>query len=126
MPIDNCKRCQKVFQRNVSPFCEECYQGRVTEFSDLYRFLQENASMPIEEVAETCQIPLRELEELLFSGQLGTAGTKVIHKCPRCKQHIPLNQQSGRFCQTCKAKMENEVRIMDESAAKPQHKPKHK
>ena len=115
MPAANCKLCKRMFNKVYSPYCPECYEVHSENLSEIYRFIQENETMTLEEIALHSDISVQELERVLFSGELGTASSKVIYHCQRCDIAIsPLNRR-GRFCLRCTSTIEKEAKIDAES-----------
>lgn len=118
MPPANCKKCSKVFDKVYTPYCNNCYAEHSENLSNIYRFVQDNNTMSLDQVALSCNISIGELERILFSGELGTASTKIIYECQRCETLIsPLNRR-GRFCLKCTRTIEKEGKIDEESKKK--------
>ena len=115
MPPANCKKCNKVFDKVYTPYCTDCYAVHSENLSNIYRFIQENNTMSLDQVAVNCGLEPNELERILFSGELGTASSKIIYECQRCETPIsPLNRR-GRFCLRCTQTIEKEAKIDAES-----------
>ncbi len=110
----NCKKCNIVFKKVYTPYCPTCYQSTVARFSEVYRLLQDDGDglMTLEDIASRSNVPLGDIEELFFNGQLGTAAVKIVHKCQRCRIPItPINRKSRYFCITCTEKTEVEAKL---------------
>jgi predicted amidophosphoribosyltransferase len=122
MPVANCSKCNKLFQRTTVPFCPACQQESQSHISAVYRFIYDHPNLTTEEIAKQCDVPLKELEAMLFSGKLGTAAERVISHCQSCNRSIPALKQKGRFCPACALKLEvkeREVPAADKQATKP-------
>ena len=89
MTVANCKKCNRVFQRQHSPLCAACLEENSSLLSTAYRFIQANPQTLLEEVAAYCGTPYRELEALFLEGKLGTAAQQVLYRCQRC--HTPMD-----------------------------------
>lgn len=111
MDFANCKRCNKIYRKLHSPYCGTCYKMHMANFSHVYRYLQDHPTMTLTDIAEECHVPVKELEELLFTGQLGTASEKIIYHCQRCATPMAPLQRRGRFCLPCTRKVEEEGKI---------------
>lgn len=108
MAVANCKRCKAIYKKVYSPYCSGCYQMHMQNFSRVYRYLQERSNaflFTLEELATNCQIPLAEIEEMYYTGELGTASLKIQHCCQRCNVAIAPVQRRGRFCPKCADKV---------------------
>jgi hypothetical protein len=124
MTVANCSKCRRIFQRTHGPLCPECHQESISQVSQVYRFVQNNPQMTLDEIAEHCGVPFKELEKMLFEGKLGTAASKVIYHCQRCGQPMAAMMRRGRFCMGCAGKIENEAGLlqMPSDKAKPEQK----
>lgn len=107
MPIENCSKCQKIFQRTLHPLCPTCHQQSMGKLSEVYQFIQSNPQQTIEKVAAGCNLPVKELESMLYAGKLGDAAGKIMSHCQSCAKTIPVMGQKGRFCMDCATKLEN-------------------
>lgn len=119
MSVANCKRCNKVFSKAYSPFCPECHEIHMGMFSKVFRFLQDKSTpkMTLEDIADHCQLPLKQMEDIFFGGELGTASHKVIYNCQLCDIPIAPVRGRGKFCFTCTDKLEGGEAKREERAA---------
>ena len=109
MPVSNCAKCKRVFSRTHSPLCPACQQAAFSQVSHVYRFVQGNPQMTLEEIAENCTVSVKELEKMLSEGKLGTAASKIIYHCQRCSVTLSVVMRRGRFCPECAEKIEAEA-----------------
>lgn len=109
--VANCTRCQRIFQRTHSPMCPECHQDYMSKLSHVYRYVQEHPQMTLEDIAEQCELPYRDVEELFFQGKLGLATSKVIYHCQRCSLPMAATMRKGRFCTQCAEQFEAEAKL---------------
>lgn len=107
MTIANCAKCGRIFQRTHSPMCPPCVQETASLISMVYRFIQANPALTIDQVADQCGLPLRDVEAMLFQGKLGTAAAHLMSYCQRC--NVPIVASRGHFCVNCAGKLENEA-----------------
>jgi hypothetical protein len=87
--------------------CSECNQLSLSQVSSAYRFIQQNPHLTLEEVADSCLIPYKELEQMLFDGKLGLAASNVIYHCQRCGRPTDARIRRGHFCVGCADQIEN-------------------
>lgn len=121
--VANCTQCNRIFKRQHSPMCPECHQVYMAKLSNVYRFVQENPHLTLEDIAEQCDLPLREVEALFFQGKLGTATTQIIYHCQLCNRPMASNMLKGRFCVSCAEQFETEAKLHEvETFDKPRSK----
>jgi DNA-directed RNA polymerase subunit RPC12/RpoP len=111
--IANCLHCNRIFRKHENPLCPECHQAALAKFSHVYRFVQENPNSTLENIAEQCNVPLREVQTLFFQGKLGTATAQIIYHCLRCNRPLAANMRKGRFCMHCTEQFEAEAGLND-------------
>lgn len=103
--------------------CPECHQESLSQVSYVYRFVQENPQMTLEDIADHCHVPFKELEKMFFEGKLGTAASNVIYHCQRCGRPMSAIMRRGRFCIGCAEKIETEAGISLLEKEKQEKKP---
>jgi hypothetical protein len=120
MPVANCPKCNKLFQRTTVPLCPACHQESQNHISAVYRFICDHPNQTTDEIAKQCNLPLKELETILFSGSLGTAAQHVIFHCQRCNRAMSALKRKGHFCPECAMKLDvkEKEHPADKSAAK--------
>lgn len=109
MPLDNCKRCGRLFQKTNHPVCSGCYTFEQNQNMEIYRYIQENPGVTLDELADRFHMPLKEIETLIFSGALGTANQLVKSYCALCKCEMSQVNRVGHFCYKCNNSFEKEA-----------------
>jgi predicted amidophosphoribosyltransferase len=112
--IANCAKCQKVFQRLNSPFCQDCLQTTHETFTQLYRVLQQSGArggISADELARETGISAAEIEAMYHSGRLGTAGIFLKLPCSICRNVVGEMERKGRFCNKCSEKLAKEAKV---------------
>ncbi len=109
MSIANCKRCGRVFQKTISPLCQNCLNYEDSQSREIYRYVQANPGVNEKKLAEQFEIPVQDVENLLFSGLLGTAGGLVLSQCARCKCDMSLIRQTKYYCEPCNRIIKEEI-----------------
>lgn len=74
--------------------------------------------MTLEDIAEQCDLPFREVEALFFQGKLGTATGQVIYHCQFCNRPMAAHMRRGRFCVHCTEQFEAEAGLSETEAEK--------
>lgn len=118
MSLDNCRRCNRVFARNLSPLCQDCLSYEQQVNMEVYRFVQSNPGTTMQEIADQFGMPLKDVEALVFSGALGTANQLIVTKCARCKCDMTFVNRVGYFCYGCNQFMEKESGRLPEDQKK--------
>lgn len=116
MPIANCPKCQKVFQRAMNLLCPTCHQASLGQANRVCQFIERHPHRTLEEIANACEIPLKDLEALLYSGKLGALIQQIIVHCQSCNNLIAPLGTTGRFCASCTHKLENKTGVLSKTA----------
>lgn len=103
MNVRNCKRCGKIFNYISGPvICPRCRQDQEDKFQEVKKFVQENHGADIAEVAEACEVEVKQIRQWIREERLQFADDSPIRiPCEGCGAMI----QSGRFCDKCKAEL---------------------
>jgi hypothetical protein len=117
MGISNCIKCNKVFQKTQSPLCSDCLGATKGIVFSVIDFVVANPGLTVEEVAQQCHLPLKDMEEMLFSGRLGTAAAHIMFKCKGCHKKMSARLRKGQFCPECANKIETKVTQLEREAA---------
>ncbi len=135
MNIINCVRCNKLIQQSYSSLCPDCRAATYDHASHVREFVMAHPGLMVEEVARDCQLSLKDMEDMLFSGRLGSAAAMIMFKCQSCHTKVSAQHRKGRFCPECANKIETQVIQLErdaaaqkekEKAAQPQRKPEKK
>jgi len=124
MNVRNCKKCGKIFNYIAGPIiCPRCRQGQETKFQEVKKFVQENHGADIKEVAEACEVEVKQIRQWIREERLQFADDSPIRiPCEGCGAMI----QSGRFCDKCKMELTNGFKHsigMDKPKEEPARKP---
>lgn len=105
MNVRNCKKCGKIFNYIAGPvICPRCKEGQEAKFHEVKKFVQENRGADIAEVAEACEVDVKQIRQWIREERLQFADDSPIRiPCESCGAMI----QSGRFCDKCKAELSN-------------------
>lgn len=108
MDVRNCRSCGRLFNYLTGPqMCEGCKSALEEKFQIVKEYVRENRSAPINDVAENCDVSVKQLkqwvreERLIFSEDSG-----VFLQCEMCGGPIRM----GRFCESCKNKLQGDLR----------------
>lgn len=102
MPLSNCPRCKRVFNKLAGvPMCDACRQREEEEFELCYQFLRKTPNASIAEVSEGTGVEASRIMEFYRTGRLiaGDAG----YPCEKCGG--PTHR--GAYCDKCVSSMRN-------------------
>lgn len=123
MEVKSCRRCKRLFNYLVGPYlCPKCKEELEEKFQEVKKYVQENPTCNINQVARECDVEINQLtlwireDRLQFSEASGS-----MVGCERCGVAI----KSGRFCDECKVAM---TKSFNQAIAskKPESKPEDK
>jgi len=100
LPIQNCKKCGKLFVSSGLAICEECVEKEDEQFQTVKRYLAENPGSSVIMVSEETGVPVETVTEFIRQGRLmgiEPHSTESVLVCVICKKPI----SSGRICDEC-------------------------
>lgn len=112
MNVRNCIRCGKIFQYSAGkPICPNCRKDLEVKFKDVRDFIKKNPQCSIAEVAESCEVEVKQIKQWIREERLSFSKDSAIGiDCEICGKTI----KTGRFCDSCKGTMSKELeRAMD-------------
>lgn len=118
MPLSNCPRCKRVFNKLAGvAMCDACRQREEDDFEACYQFLRQTPNASIAEVSEGTGVEASRIMEFYRTGRLiaGDAG----YPCEKCGG--PTHR--GVYCEKCVAGMRDALGApapTDPFAPKPQ------
>ena len=116
MSIANCPKCNKVFTKYADPLCSECMKEEENIFSGVKKYLQDNPGSSLGQVAIETGVSTKKIMRYLKEGRLIITNTEGIElTCISCGKRI----FTGRYCDACVIKVNQEVGDLFSSAKKP-------
>ena len=99
MELMNCRNCKKLFNYITGEkLCPACKALMEDKFQEVKRYIEENPRENINQVAETCDVSIRQIKNWVREERLSfTEDSLVGLECERCGRMI----HSGRFCKEC-------------------------
>lgn len=104
MSVINCKKCNKVFKKQLSDYCPICIGERSELFTRLYRTIQhseKDGGIAITELAQQEQTTVEEIETFYLDGKFGTAAMFLKIHCQNCKAVVGIHERTARYCIHC-------------------------
>ena len=120
MEVKNCKGCGRLFNyMSGPPLCANCQRKLEEKFQEVKEYLEENPNSSVNQVSEAMDVSVKQIkqwikEERLSLSQPSSDG--IV--CEHCGTPIC----SGRFCDKCKAEMQNTLSSAIEKPKAPEVK----
>ena len=105
MNVKNCRKCRRIFNYVMGPIlCQGCREAEESKFQEVKKYVQENKRCGMQEVAEACDVSLKQIQQWLREERLMLADDSPMGiECEKCGKMI----KSGRFCPECVNQMTN-------------------
>lgn len=99
MELKNCRSCKRLFNYITGdPICPKCKEVLEDKFQEVKKFISENPGRSAPEVAEECEISLKQIKKWVREERLSFTDDSLVGlECERCGKMI----HSGRFCNDC-------------------------
>ncbi|BER93245.1 MerR family transcriptional regulator [Atrimonas thermophila] len=107
MEIARCKKCGKLFRKNLDAIelCPVCLESQEEEFLKVKEFFLRNPRSTIEEASKATGVDKKDILHFLKQGRLqivqSEQGVDAGLRCERCGKPI----SSGRFCEKCRLQL---------------------
>lgn len=106
MPIANCKRCGRIYNRVRRDICPNCIEEEDQLYLKVREFLRENRDASLEEVVKATEIPMQTLIQMIQDGRIMLRDNpNMAYPCERCGSLT----QSGRYCMKCTKEIANSL-----------------
>lgn len=107
MPIANCKRCGRIYNRISRDICPACIKQEDEMLIEIRRYLKQHSEASITDVSEGTGVEYTILVEMIRDGRL------MIHNHPNLKypcERCGMPTQSGRLCAKCAKELAQELK----------------
>jgi len=100
MNVKNCIKCGRIFNYVAGKrLCQSCRKDLEDQFKDVRTFIRDNKEASIAEVAESCQVDVKDIKQWIREERLTFSKNSSIGiDCEVCGKTI----KTGRFCDECK------------------------
>ena len=119
MEVRNCRGCGRLFSyiQGGSYLCPACQAELEDKFDIAKKFISENVSASIQQVAEAADVSVKQIEKWVREERLAFADDSPVGiACEKCGKMI----RSGRFCESCKSSMASNFSELYEQPKKPE------
>lgn len=104
MPITNCRRCGRIYNRAGRDLCSECLQEEDEAYKVVRGYLRQHRDVLLPELSEGTGVPEDWIVEMIRDGRLILSEQPNLYvSCERCGGPT----QAGRYCRTCAKEMSN-------------------
>lgn len=108
MDVINCKGCGRLFNAIIrTRLCPNCQTKLEEKFQEVKKYINENRGSTIDIVSQECDVPAKQIKQWIREERLAFSAESMQGiECEQCGAMI----RSGRFCDACKNKLQNELR----------------
>ncbi len=117
MNVRNCRMCGRIFNYLTGNIlCQGCREKMEVKFQEVKEYIRAHPGVGIPEVSEACDVEPSQIRQWLREDRLEvTEDSAIFLNCEGCGGPI----RSGRFCEKCKADVNNGFReVLKENKAK--------
>lgn len=106
VPIANCKRCGRIFNKVRRDLCPACVEEEEAAFLRVRDYLRQNKNATIGDVVENTGVPSEKIVQMIQDGRLLLRDNpNLVYPCERCGEMT----QTGRLCARCTQEMAKEL-----------------
>jgi predicted amidophosphoribosyltransferase len=110
MALENCQKCNGIFNRISGPFCPKCVEQEEQDFKTVHEALREKPHQTIEELAENTGVSektiMRLIKDKRISSNLNTEGVT----CGKCG--APAISLATRLCERCAREVSKTITLL--------------
>ena len=123
MEVINCRGCGRLFNAFTrTRICPNCQAKLEEKFQEVKQYINDNPGSTIEIVSQECDVSAKQIKQWLREERLTFAeGSVQGIECEQCGKMI----LSGRFCDACKLKLQNEFKNATYTPVRDQKKLEH-
>jgi len=108
MPLAQCPRCNKMFNKTESLVCQACDPAETADYKKVRDALEASPGLNTEEAAEAAEVAIAVVKRMLKDGVLALKREEVGILCTNCRTAPALNM-SRRLCQACLDKLNKDM-----------------
>lgn len=123
MDIRNCKNCGAMFNYIGKPLCPGCEKMLEDKFQEVKKYVKEHPEAPITVVAEENDVTVNQIKRWVRQERLAFSDSSMVGlECENCGTMI----KTGRFCESCKQTMQNNLSSVIKKKPEPKREEKQK
>ncbi len=106
MNLGNCPRCGKLFAKNFRDICPACMKDIEREYEVCVKFLREEKTATIQEVADATEVSIRQITKFIKEGRISIANNpNMMYPCEVCGVLI----REGNMCDACRGRLAKDL-----------------
>lgn len=112
MEVRNCKGCGRLFNfigGSYKNLCPDCIRKLEDKFQEVKEYIDEHHTATMSQISEDCDVSTKQIEQWVREERLVFSPDSPIGiACEVCGTTI----RSGRYCESCKTTMANNLNSM--------------
>lgn len=113
MAIEQCPRCNSMFDKSGFPVCSKCQLLEEDDYEKVRQILDHNEGWPAERLAEESGVDLAVVLRMLDQGMVSDINLSDV-RCGRCGR--PAISSTKKICQKCLGELEKQVAKVNQSS----------
>ncbi|RIV18811.1 hypothetical protein D2Q93_13705 [Alicyclobacillaceae bacterium I2511] len=102
VPIANCKRCNRIFNKGRRELCPQCIAEEDAAFRVVKAYLKDHRDATLAEVTDATEVDVELLVAMIRNGRLLLRDNpNLTYPCERCGQPT----HAGHYCPQCAAEL---------------------
>lgn len=118
MTIQNCKRCDSLYQKTIKDICSKCVNQEEEDYKKVRMYLKRHKTVEMTEVSRETEVDIELIFQFLQEGRISLGkGTTGGYPCKECGSTI----HAGSLCTDCTNELnaiQNTFKTFSESQSK--------
>lgn len=120
MEVRTCKSCGRMFNSvGRTPLCPSCAEKLEEKFQQVKEYVWEHRTATMQDISENNDVSMKQIRQWVREERLSFADDSPVGlECEKCGATI----RTGRFCEACKAKLNNDLSSVTRKKETPKEK----
>lgn len=110
MQIGNCPECGKLYQKNATGMCPNCYKKEEEYEQIVAEYVRDHQKCSVSEIHEATGVKEKTIIRMIKNGRFFNENTMISYPCQQCGAPI----YEGRICQKCNESFLKQVKDAEE------------
>ncbi len=122
MEVKTCKSCGRMFNCvGRTPLCPSCADTLEKKFQEVKEYVWEHRTATMQQISDDNEVSMKQIRQWVREERLSFADDSPVGlECEKCGATI----KTGRFCEACKSKLNNDLASVTRKPKEPEHKRK--